>query len=46
MVRSEWSAVGFPEDAEVHEVMMTWDEVKLGSLLAQMQKARKELLWE
>ncbi len=39
-------AVGFPEDMNMFEVMMTWDQVKLGGLLAQIQKARKELLRE
>jgi hypothetical protein len=39
-------AVGFPEDMDMFEVMMMWDQVKLGGLLAQIQKARKELLRE
>jgi hypothetical protein len=39
-------AVGFPKDVEMQEVVMTWDRVKLGGLLAQIQKARKELLLE
>ncbi len=39
-------AVGFPEDMDMFEVLMTWDQVKLGGLLAQIQRARKELLHE
>jgi hypothetical protein len=39
-------AVGFPEDLDMFEVMMTWDQVKLGGLLAQLHEVRKELLRE
>ncbi len=34
-------AVGFPEDMDMFEVMMTWDQVKLGGLFSPDSKSPK-----